>query len=71
MDNQTNLLQQRWGMLTNPFALRVEPISRLTALDALQHLRLLEPLPELGEYEVRRCLRRFEETFGDYYGDLY
>ena len=69
MNNQNNLLEQRRAMLTNPFALRVEPISRLTALDALQHLRLLEPLPELGEFEVRRSLRRFEETFGDFYGD--
>lgn len=69
MNNRTNLLQQRWMMRTNPFAMKVPPMCRLTTLDILQHLRLIKPLPELGDEEVGQCLLRFEETFGERYGD--
>ena len=67
MDNQTNLLQQRWAMLTNPFSLRVRPMCKLTNEEIFEHLKLIDLLPgrRFSAKNIKRCCYRFAKTFGE------
>jgi len=71
MDIQNEILEQRWGMLTNSFALPVPPICKVTEREIMEHsqfidlVRAAEDEPQLSnsrQLELMKRFRRFCET---------
>jgi hypothetical protein len=64
MELQSELKQQRWGMMTNPFVMKVPLICKATELEIIEHLLLVNNLPmefsqQFSKKEIDQCRARF------------
>jgi len=68
MDIQNEILEQRWAMLTNPFAMPVPLICKVTEGEIIEHSFLLDAITkgqQLNDSQMKQCrvrFRRFCET---------
>lgn len=66
MQLNSNILEQRWAMLTNPFALAVPPMCKVTELEIIEHSFLLDvvegeitEVQRLTKSQMKQCRERF------------
>jgi len=62
MDIQNEILQLRWAMLTNPFAMPVPPMCRHTEIEIIEHGFLLDEITtgkQLSKAELDKHRARF------------
>lgn len=60
--DEKKLLQQRWAMLTNPFALKIPPICKHTEIEISDHLKLIDMVCDgrrFTDSEMEQCEQRF------------
>ena len=63
MQLNINILEQRWAMMTNPFAMLVPPLCKATDLEIMEHLIWLDAICDgrrLTESEIKESRERFE-----------
>lgn len=63
MQLNSNTLEQRWAMLTNSFALLVPLICKVTELEIIEHLILVDTLSgrPLNHSQMKQCRKRFRQ----------
>jgi len=61
MQLNSDTLEQRWAMLTNSFTLPVPPMCKVTELEIIEHLLLVNTLSgrQLSHSQMKQCRKRF------------
>lgn len=62
MDIQSEIKQQRWAMMTNPCAMKVPPMCRVTEQEITEHLFWMDAVTtglQLSKAEMDQCRERF------------
>jgi len=62
MDIQSEIMQQRWAMMTNPCTMKVPPMCKATELEITEHLFWLDAVTsgqQMSKIEMDKCRERF------------
>lgn len=66
MQLNEQIKQQRWSMLTNPYALPVPPMCKVTAREVMEHMQLIDLTTAINggkqasDSDMHKMLERFQ-----------